>query len=352
MILRFCALSLAIGFFLSLMPAHAQQAAPLPPDVLHLTAGPAVPCRVLSSTDTAVKIEYRAGVATQTREVPWADVARIDFSMDEAFRALLAATDYAKDGVKLELRWKALAPLLPRPNHPAGDLGLVLARLSLTAASPQARQDALTVCELIRDQDWSLPRRQQARWLRVQLLTALSRGPEALSEARALAAESGVDPAVAMPATLYLAKADIAALKQLETDNPLWVEDDTVRPDREKLFHAALDGCLKPSLFHGTLEPVAPQGLWTAVQLLQHDRSLPAAADTARDLIHLYAAAAETTQAKAWLAANNLPLDPPEDEPMPVAAAEKKAEPEPPEEREPAVKRRARYDRPPAKTKP
>jgi hypothetical protein len=327
--------------------AMAQAPKPAVTDVLYLATGAAVPCRVVTTTDASVKIEYRApnGVTTLTREVPWADVGRIDFAMDEEFRTLLKATSAEKDGAKLSTRWTALMPMLGRPNHPAGDLGLVLATVSLTSPNPGVREQALTVCRNIESTDWSIPRRQQARMLRMRLLASLQRTEEAVAEARLILADPAQEASITVPTTLFLAHREFDALKKLQEENPVWEEDDIVRPDRERLFHAALDGFLKPSLFHGTQEDNAAAGLWAAVELLQFDRNLSAAADNARDLIKLYPAAPQAAKAQALLKEHNLPLEP-APEAADMAGAKKPDEPAPAEAAEPEVTRRKRYEKP------
>lgn len=335
-----------IAALLAALSATAQSPQPAPTDVLQLKTGVSVPCRILATNATTLKIEYRAasGVGSITREVPWADVQAVDFAMEDAFRAALASTDLAA----LEAMWNRHSTMLARPHHPVGDLGLSLAKVGLAGSDAAGRALSVQVCRMIESTDWNEERRSQARLLRLRLLVAMDRKDEALKEARGLVQDAGVEPEMSMHAQLLLANTDFDTLKKLEEENPLWSDDDLVRPERERLFHATLDAFLKPSLFHGTLETPAAEGLWGAAQLLHFDGNLSAAANCARDILNLYPSASLAGKAKAFLAQNKLPLEPSDDEPETVADPKKDA----PEsaDREPAVQRRARYAKPPSKT--
>ena len=320
------------------------------PDFLTLTNGTVVRCRIREASPASVVREYpRLGLrdaSPLTREVPWSGVRFAEFSMDEAFHRLLAATDPLKDLPRLTSRWTALAPLLDRPNHPAGELGLALARLSLAHPDTAPRNRALAVCREIAARDWQPARRHHARWLLARLFAALGRSKEAAAEARQLAADTTAPPEAAMPAWVMVAGIDFAALRKLEEENPRWAEDDIVRPQRESLFHQALDAALKPSLFHGSLEAPASEGLWIAIEGLDRSGQLPAAADTARDLIKLHPATPRAAEARAFLQRHRLPLDPaaaPEPPPDPAPASASPPAPPAPTATENTVRRRPRY---------
>lgn len=338
---------LVTAFIILTAGLRAQQPAATPTDTLVLNTGTAVTCRVLSTTETGVKIEYQSPSdrKLQTRDVPWADILRIDFAMDDEFRVLLKSTTAVPQMLS---RWQQMEGMLSRRNHPAGDLGLAIARAVVGSPDQALKEKALEICGKIEVTDWDTARRDQARWLRVQLLGSLGRSADAITEARLIANDPAMQPPIAMQAHLFIAKSEFEVLKKLEDENPLWLEDDIVRPDRDKLFHTALDHFLRPCLFHGALEEPATTGLWGAVQLFAFDHDLVSAAERARDLIQLYPTAAASKQATDFLAANNLSLEPPPEEPEELKS-EDKTKPAEPEEREPAVKRRKRHTRPPAK---
>lgn len=343
-------MKLATFIFLLGFAALAQQPPAAEIDTLFLNTGASVACRVLATTDSAVKIEYRSPTdgKVQTREVPWPDILRIDFAMDDEFHALVTSSTALP---QMHARWEKVKTLLPRRNHPAGDLGLAIARTSLSSPDQAQKQKALDVCGQVELNDWNTDRRDQARWLRLQLLESLGHGKDAITEARVLASDELVTPVIAMQAHLFIARSEFQSMKKLEEDNPLWLEDDLVRPERDQLFHTALDHFLKPSLFQGSLEAPATEGLLGALHLFAFDQDIASAADRARDLIKLYPASGAAKQAQAFLSSNNFPLEPVSEEPpeLQSKASAKSAEPV---EREPAVKRRERYTRQKAITKP
>lgn len=325
----------------------AQSASP-PNDVVVLQNGASVACRIVEATAEMVRIEYRpaGAVGLLTRAVPWAEVRHADFVMDEEFRALLKATDVKKDGAKLAARWQTGQPLLGRPNHPAGELGLVYAAACLASPDAEMKTKALEICEALDAGDWSQPRRARARLLRLEALVALNRQSEATTQAQKMAADDHEEEESRLRAMLFLGRANFAALRKLEEENPRWEEDDLVEPERHRLFHESVEYFIRPSLFFGTREAEAAQGLWQAAEVFQFDRDLSAAADCARDILHLYAATPQAQQAAELLAKHKLPTEPVvEQAVMPEVKEEpKKTAPERPAE--PEVTRRKRYEKP------
>ena len=100
---------------------------------------------------------------------------------------------------------------------------------------------------------------------------------------------------------------DFESLKQLQTENPKWEEDDTVRPDRNRLYHRTVDQFLWPYLFHGTREESAARGLIAAAEVYQLGGDDAAARACLEDVIQLYPAtrqAAEANQRAKHLPSN------------------------------------------------
>ena len=328
----------------------AQQLSNAAEHVLTLGTGATVKCKILSTTETVVKIQYQlnAGQAPQSRDVPWAEILHIDFTLDDDFHQLLATNNLQRDSIKMLARWQRDQGLLGRPKHPIGDLGLAFARQAITHPDELLKRKALDLCSEIQFNDWSTTRRDHARWLRIRLLDSLKQHADAATEADFFCKDDQADPLLLMNAHLYLAENKHQALRELERENPLWEEDDLVRPERESLFHESLDHYLRPSLFFGTLEDTATRGLWGAVQLLTMDQDIPAAGDRARDIIQLYPSSKLAPAASAYLAQNKLPLEPPEipDEEEPAGA------PAAAEEREAVVSRRSRHQKAPPSSTP
>ncbi|WP_050031183.1 hypothetical protein [Verrucomicrobium sp. BvORR034] len=349
------ALSICLCLGLAASQLSAQAPAGPKSDVVVLQNGAAVPCRIVSSTAEMLRIEYRpaGAMGLMTREVPWTEIRSADFLMDEEFHALLRTTDAARDGARLASRWEAVLPLLSRPNHPGGDLGLAYANACVASPAPATRSKALDICDVIISNDWNPQRRAQARWTRIQALVALNRTQDALGESRKILADHGTDEWLAVRALLFTGKHSFEALKQLQSDNPRWEEDDLIVPERNRLFHESVECSVKPSLFHGTQEESATAGLWQAAAVLQFDGNLSAAADCARDILHLYPKAKEAGEVREFLMKHKLPLE------VPVTLPELPEEPAKPMEKpaadapkEPESARRKRYAKPESNNKP
>ena len=74
----------------------------------------------------------------------------------------------------------------------------------------------------------------------------------------------------------------------LELAHPRWIEDDEVRPEREALFHRAVDRHLFAYLHYGSEEAVAARGLWGAREVFEFAGEGERARECARDVVELY----------------------------------------------------------------
>ncbi|WP_009965662.1 hypothetical protein [Verrucomicrobium spinosum] len=345
-------LSLLAAAFAVLTPVlYAQPAAgPERADVITLFTGASVPCRILETTPTRLRIEYAppGGVGVMVREVPWADVRSVDFAMDEEFRNLVEGKNPAPQMTRLQARWVEVQPLLDRPNHPAGALGLSFARACLAGGQPPQLSRALEVCDAVATTDWNAGRRAWALVVKAEVLLARKEPAQAVNDLDRLLKEKNLEPAVATHAWLLLGQTHFASLKALEEEHPRWQDDDAVLPDRQRLFHEAVENFLRPSLFAGSLEGPAASGIWQAVAVLAHDRDIPAAADAVRDLIQLYPTSPQAAEGQAWLTQQKLPLRPATETvaPAPGPVPDKKAAPAEKAAPEPEASRRKRYVKP------
>lgn len=331
---------------LSAQPAAGPERA----DVITLFTGARVACRILETTPTQLRIEYAppGGVGLLVREVPWADVRSVDFAMDEEFRNLVEGKNPSPQMTRLQTRWAEVQPLLARPHHPAGSLGLSYAKACLAAGQPPLLSRALEVCDAVAATDWNAGRRAWALVVRAEVLLARKEAAQAVNDLDRLLKEKNLEPAVATHAWLLLGQTHIASLKALEEEHPRWQDDDVVLPERQRLFHEAVENFLRPSLFAGGLEGPAASGLWQAVAVLAHDRDIPAAADAARDLVQLYPSSPQAVEAQAWLTQQKLPLRPATEPvaPAPGPAPDKKAAPDEKASPETDASRRKRYVKP------
>lgn len=338
--------------FTAVLPAQSPPGTALA-DVVTLVSGAGVSCRILETTASHLRIEYLppGGVGRLVRDVPWADVKSVDFAMDEEFRTLLEGKKPAASLARLHARWGEVQPLLGRPHHPAGELGLALVRTCLAGGDPAQLSRALEVCELVAAADWNETRRSRALLAKAEVFLARKEAAPAVQELARLLENESLEPAVAAQAWLLLGQTHFASLKAVEEEHPRWQDDDMVLPERQRLFHEAVESFVRPSLFAGGLEAPAASGLWLAVAVLLHDRDVPAAADTARDLIQLYPASPQASEARQWLEKQKLPLKPVAEPAPPAPAPEKAAAPAETKVPEPDVTRRKRYDKPAGETK-
>jgi hypothetical protein len=134
----------------------------------------------------------------------------------------------------------------------------------------------------------------------------LGRAAEAMAEAMELERTSE-DPAVLIEAKFVLAEASLQDFKKLLKNNPRWQEDEFVRPEHDRLYHATLDLLLFPYLFHGTEEAQAARGLSRAIEMLTLSGEIPEAIELAQDLVFLYPETAPAASARSFLEANPQP---------------------------------------------
>jgi hypothetical protein len=232
--------------------------------------------------------------------IPRTDVAQIEFATDPALEALLKELPVAKVP-DLEARWTKLLPWLSLPRSPAGRAGNALGDGLLRTEDPAQAAKALELFTLIEAGAWDEPDRMLARQGRLRAMVATGRAKEAVAEAVELAAVTE-NPAVLIEAKYILAEADAAALRTLVAENPRWEEDVFVKPERERLYHAALDLYLYPCLFYGSEAGPAARGLWGALRLYESAGDPAAALECARDIVALYPGTKHATLARDWIA--------------------------------------------------
>lgn len=259
-------------------------------EVLHLHSGDALPGKIEKIDNTHVHfkviIDGPRGRGEARRRVARKDIAFIDF----------AGPDKALDN-HARKQWLAHKKFLGIANSPAGDHGLAYVSELMAAGKGT---EALRLANEIAEGDWDADRRDRAiRW-RLKALASIGRETEAKGEAEKLL-QSTTDPEVMVEAHLILGQAAFASLRELVEAHPRWMDEDTVRPERDALYHAAIDHFLFGSLFHGSQRQAASEGLWQACQVHRHANDRQRARDTAQDLLSLYPTSALTPQAQAFL---------------------------------------------------
>ena len=289
--------------------AVAQQAAPTPPaapaaDAVTLKDGTTMAGIIEAITDEFLNVRTIVDMgggrtASAKRQFAMAQVKYIDFAPLPGEEAVLKEPAAAASEALEEL-WGKRRMHLHRPNSNAGRLGLALAEAFLKSDSDYKRERALELFAVIEEGAWREATRNEAREGRLRALIALRRLDEALAEARKLA-EASEDSKMLIEARFVLAQVDLEKLKVMLEENPKWQEDDTIRPDVEKLFHSTVDQFLFPYLFHGTEEEASARGLMNAAVVYSLFEKTELARACAEDVVALYPTTTFKAQAEKLL---------------------------------------------------
>jgi hypothetical protein len=288
-------------------------------DVLTLKNGRTADCRIISFSPTTVKILWQE---REQRDIPLADVEFITFAPHPGEAETLAKAVAEGRGTPLIQLWIAKSPRLAIPRSNAGEIGLTYAELLTREASAGSIERAVKVYEQIESTDWSHERRGRAKVGKLRLLLRQGRGEEMKPQAQAMLKEAK-EARVKIELHHLMAEAAAVQLRALVRDHPRWELEDDIRPQRDRLFHAALDAYLFPHVFHGAEEDLAARGLWAAAQLSREHGDTDSARAAAADLVQLYPESPEKAAAAGLL--KELPAKEPE------AAAEEPDIPNDPE---------------------
>ena len=269
-------------------------------DVLTLKNGRTADCRVLSLSPEVVKILWQE---KEERGIPMTDIEFITFAPLPGEEAALAKAVGDGDSAPLMETWVKKIPRLGIARSNAGEIGLTYAELLSRNPTADRLARALTVYQQIEFTDWSGERRGRARVGRLRLMLRQGRADEVRPEAEKLLKEN--QDARVLIEVQVLAETAAAKLHTLLKEHPRWEQEDEIPPQRDRLFHEALDAYLFPHVFHGAEEDLAARGLWAAAQLYRENGDPDFAREAAADLVQLYPAAAEKSAAMAL--ANELP---------------------------------------------
>lgn len=286
---------LLVALLLGACVARAAQEVPL--DVVFRTNGTTQAGRVsgIETLFLKLNVQLAEGQPKATISIPLVDIDHVDFGEGSVVSAYLARPG-PRNLAEMERFWKERQSLLGLAESTAGAFGLALANLLLESPSEPGLERALELFRKLERDDWSPERRALARQGRLQTLVKMGRGLEVIAEAREVA-KGAEDPRVLIEANYVLAQAAMQQLRELEKENPRWMEDDEVRPDRQRLYNEVLDLFLYPHLFHGAMTSQAARGLWGVIGVYQFAGERGAALDRARDLVALYPGTPEASGA-------------------------------------------------------
>ncbi len=259
------------------------------------------------------------------RVLAYDQIGSVKFGLTMGERQLIA--EAKPEGLPaLKVFWEARRLSIPIQGSNAGDFGLALAR---SLRKTEAHDEALTIVKEIAEKDSDPQRRARAKaesdtLAFIQVMK--SEKPEEV-EKRAWAVTEAADesnPDLMLLVTGFLMKKEFAALKDIETENPRWMEDDEVKPQRDRHYHLSLDLALYPSLFHPLAEAESADGLWQAAQVYLHTRETARVVHVLEDLLALYSDSIHSVKAKEML----IPLKASLESGKPVAEAKPEEKPQ------------------------
>jgi len=278
------AYALLLGLLLGGSWLHAEER---PLDTVFFADGNKRPATVVGRTEDTIKLRYPSpepGRPEVTVTEPLARIEQIQFADEitaETRERLRASPE------ELARLWGLWAPFVDVPRSPAPEIGLLYAETLLESDTPEARGRALGTFSQIEERSWDEQARAGGKQGRLLALIELGKAEEAVIEARKLATESE-DPKILIQAKLILAAGALQDLRQLLEENPRWHLDPRVRPERERLYHEAVDLFLFPYLFHGSESASSARGLWGAIEVYQLIERPELVRETAQDLGTLY----------------------------------------------------------------
>lgn len=311
--------------------------------------GPAIKTAILRATDAGLEVRKTTGATVLTRVLPYEGIGGVKFSLSRGERQLIA--DARPESVPaLRVFWEARRRTLKLQGSNAGELGLALARALRTSTAVGAEAEALAIAKEIAAEEADPLRRArgaaEAQTASLQQALRQATPEEAEKQAREVVEKSDDGNAdLMLLATGFLMKREFEALKQVEAENPRWVEDEEIKPERERHYHLALDFALYPSVFQPLRATESAEGLWQACLVYQYTRDQPRLENALEDLLALYPGSPRQSEAQALLA--SLKAAAPKAAASTAPAPEKPAgqpEPAPPPPPPPAPKKYNLFD--------
>ncbi|MCX6858268.1 MAG: hypothetical protein NTV80_25590 [Verrucomicrobia bacterium] len=252
------------------------------------------------------------------RVLPFDQIGGVKFGLTMGERQLISEAK-VESIPALRVFWEARQLTVQVAGSNAGDFGLALAR-ALRQTKAYAEAQAIAKKIAYEDNDNTRRSRALAETETLAFIQVMETAKPEEVERRAwavteIAEESNAD--LMLLVTGFLMQKEFAALKLVETENPRWMEDDEMKPIRERHYHRALDLALYPSLFHPRRAAEAAEGLWQAAQIYLHTQETARAVAVLEDLLALYADSVHTSKARELLT----PLKASLESGKPVAAA-------------------------------
>lgn len=246
--------------------------------------------RITQATGQSLTVEKTLATGMTTRSIPFSDLAGVSFFFTPRDVALHREAAVASIP-PLRVYWETRSATMRLPGSSAADTGLILAKSLRLAGDAASLSEATKILDQIRGQDSMRHRVDLASSEQMTIDFILSQQRGKLEETDKLAweiTEQATHNDATLLATAFLADRHFAQLKSIEEANPRWVEDDEVRPLRERLYHLSLDFALYPSLFMGTRKTEASSGLKRVAEIYEFTGSKALAMKALDDLAALY----------------------------------------------------------------
>lgn len=259
---------------------------------------PPLKVRIVEASGQTLTVEKTLMTGLAVRKLPFSELSGLTFSFTAREQALHRQPAPASIP-PLKVLWDRRQATLSQPGSNVAETGLALAKsLRLTGIS-SSLVEAGGILDQIRAQDTLQHRKDRARdeQVVVDFILSMQGGNHEQTDALAWQITEHPDNVDAMLlATAFLASRHFSELKVIEDANPRWVEDDEIRPIRERLYQLSLDFALYPSLFAGTRETEASVGLKLAAEIHQFSGSNNLLKNTLEDLAALYPKSAAATE--------------------------------------------------------
>lgn len=260
--------------------------------------------RIVQATGSTLTVEKTLPAGVTIRAILFSDLAGISFSFTPRELALHREPALASIPL-LRVYWETRSATLKLTGSSVGDTGLVLAKSLRLASDAASLAEASKILDQIRSQDSMKHRVDLANSEQRIIDFILSKQKGNIEETDKLAwdiTEQATHDEATLLATAFLADRHFEQLKSTEEANPRWMEDDEIRPLRERLYNLSLDFALYPSLFMGTRQNEASAGLKRVAEVHEFTGAKGLALKTLEDLAALYPSTPAAIEAAPVLA--------------------------------------------------
>jgi len=260
--------------------------------------------RIVQAAGQTLTVEKALPAGLTTRSIPFSDLADVSFTFTPRELALHQKPAIASIP-PLRVYWETRSATLRFAGSNAADTGLVLAKSLRLAGDAASLAEAGKILDQIRGQDPMKYRVELAssEQTATDFILSQQRGKiEATDKLAWEITEQALHNDATLLATAFLADRHFDQLKVTEEANPRWIEDDEVRPIRERLYNLSLDFALYPSLFMGTRQAEASEGLRRVAEVYEFTGANLLAKNTLEDLAALYPGTPAATETAPLLA--------------------------------------------------